>query len=42
MTLLWLIVWVLSGVPEVGHWNAWMIALGVCLLIDILGIREAT
>ena len=39
MTFLWLVVWLVTGTPEVdswGPWNSWGIALFVCLAIDLL------
>jgi hypothetical protein len=38
MTILWLLVWVSSNTPQVAHWNNWMVALIVCLAIDIFEI----
>ena len=40
MTILWLIVWVLSGAPEVHMWNSWAIGLAVCLAIDVFGLSQ--
>jgi hypothetical protein len=40
MTIIWLIVWLVQGTPEVaswGPWNSWGIGLFVCLAIDLLG-----
>lgn len=38
MTALWLIVWLIQGVPHVDfpNWNAWAIGLTVCAGIDTL------
>jgi hypothetical protein len=41
MTVIWLIVWLITGTPVVtafGGWNSWGVALVVCLAIDVLGI----
>ncbi len=40
MTVLWLIVWVLSGAPQLEPWNSWLVALGICLVIDVLGLAN--
>ncbi|GAA3337476.1 hypothetical protein GCM10020358_13890 [Amorphoplanes nipponensis] len=40
MTVIWLIVWLVQGTPEVaswGPWNSWGTALFVCLAIDFIG-----
>jgi hypothetical protein len=40
MTVIWLIVWLIGGAPDVaswGQWNSWAIALFVCLAIDLVG-----
>jgi hypothetical protein len=40
MTIIWLIVWLVQGTPDVaswGPWNSWGIGLFVCLAIDLLG-----
>jgi hypothetical protein len=40
VTVIWLIVWLIEGTPDVaswGPWNNWGIALFVCLGIDLLG-----
>ncbi len=38
MTFIWIVVWLLSGTPQVfiHPINNWGVALGVCLLIDAL------
>jgi hypothetical protein len=39
MTVIWLVVWLLYGTPDVaafGPWNSWGIALCVCFAIDVL------
>ncbi|PWV84316.1 hypothetical protein SAMN05421630_1011004 [Prauserella marina] len=44
MTVIWLIVWLINGTPEVaswGPWNAWGIALFVCLAVDVIGALGA-
>lgn len=35
-TILWLAFWLLNGAPELSMWNAWLVALAVCLAIDII------
>jgi hypothetical protein len=40
MTFIWLIVWLFSGVPAVHPWNGWLIALIVCVVIDLIGAIE--
>lgn len=43
MTFIWLIIWVLSLTPPIeffSSWNNWGIALAICLLIDILGLKH--
>lgn len=40
MTVIWLIVWLIQGTPDVaawGTWNNWGIALFVCLALDLIG-----
>jgi hypothetical protein len=37
MTVLWLLVWLVKDTPPVADWNNWMVALVVCLAIDLLG-----
>jgi hypothetical protein len=40
MTVLWLIVWLVQGTPDVsswGPWNSWGIALFICLALDLIG-----
>ncbi|MFF5986521.1 hypothetical protein [Prauserella flavalba] len=40
MTVIWLIVWLIAGTPDVaswGPWNNWGVALFVCLAIDLIG-----
>jgi hypothetical protein len=40
MTVIWLIVWLVQGAPEVaswGPWNGWGTALFVCLAVDLIG-----
>jgi hypothetical protein len=44
MTVIWLIVWLIVQTPDVavfGPWNNWGIALGVCVVIDLLGVLRA-
>ena len=45
MTVIWLIVWLFNGTPQVlmfGAWNTWGVALGVCLAIDLIGALAAS
>ena len=40
MTVIWLIVWLVQGTPDVlswGPWNSWGVALFVCLAVDLIG-----
>jgi hypothetical protein len=40
MTVIWLIVWLINGTPDVaswGPWNPWGVALFVCLALDLIG-----
>lgn len=41
MTVIWLIIWLIKGIPSVtfADWdlNNWAIALVICLAIDIFG-----
>jgi hypothetical protein len=40
MTIIWLIVWLVQGTPDVaswGPWNSWGVALFVCLAVDLIG-----
>jgi hypothetical protein len=39
MTVIWLIVWLVEGTPDVvawGPWNSWGVALFVCLGLDLI------
>lgn len=38
MTIIWLIVWLIQGAPQVAQWNTWMVALMVCIVLDVLGL----
>ena len=40
MTLFWLLVWMMSQNPLVNAWNTWAISLGVCIVIDFLGVLK--
>ncbi len=40
MTILWLIFWLLSNTPPVHQWNAWLIGLIVCVVIDLTGSKS--
>lgn len=35
MTLLWLIAWLVMGLPPVHRWNAALVSLVVCVVIDL-------
>jgi hypothetical protein len=40
MTVIWLIVWLVKGTPDIvawGPWNSWGVALFVCLGLDLIG-----
>jgi len=40
VTVIWLIVWLVQGTPDVlswGPWNSWGVALFVCLAVDLIG-----
>lgn len=44
MTVIWLIVWLIKGTPQVtawGPWNSWGVSLFVCLAVDLLGALGA-
>jgi hypothetical protein len=34
MSFLWLIAWLIAGLPHLSTWNGWLIALIVCLALD--------
>ena len=40
LILLWLIVWLIAGVPQVEAWNAWLVSLLVCGFVDLFGARH--
>lgn len=42
MTLLWLIVWLVSGAPEfaLDSANGWLISMGVCVFLDLVCTRK--
>jgi hypothetical protein len=45
MTVIWLIVWLIQGTPDVaswGPWNSWGIALFLCLAVDLFGALGRT
>jgi hypothetical protein len=37
MTIIWLIVWLVSGTPPLHQWNAWLVSLIVVLVLDLTG-----
>lgn len=37
MTLLWLLVWLAQGTPDLAFWNKWAVTLAVCVFIDATG-----
>ena len=39
ITLIWLIVWLVQGTPTVEPWNAWLVSLLVCIIIDLLDLK---
>jgi hypothetical protein len=43
-TLVWLIVWLVQGTPNLdwfGSWNDWSVALLGCIVFDVFSGREA-
>jgi len=36
LTILWLLIWLSNGTPQLEAWNNWAIALGICLFIDFI------
>jgi hypothetical protein len=43
-TLVWLIVWLAKGTPDLewfGVWNDWAVALLGCIIFDVFSGREA-
>jgi hypothetical protein len=43
-SLVWLIVWLVQGTPNLewfGTWNDWAVALLACIVFDVFGGREA-
>lgn len=39
-TLIWLIVWLINGMPNLewfGTWNDWSVALLACVIFDVFG-----
>jgi hypothetical protein len=43
-SLIWLIVWLVQGTPNLewfGSWNDWAVALLGCLIFDVFSGREA-
>ena len=43
-TLVWLIVWLIQGTPNLewfGSWNDWAVALLCCIIFDVFSGREA-
>lgn len=40
MTVLWLIIWLVNETPQVFMWNNWAIGLAICLIIDVLGLKN--
>jgi hypothetical protein len=41
MTIIWLLVWLIKDTPELHQWNAWLVALIICLIGDLMGTRSA-
>jgi hypothetical protein len=43
-SLVWLIVWLIKGTPDLewfGTWNDWAVALLCCIIFDVFSGREA-
>jgi hypothetical protein len=43
-SLVWLIVWLVKGTPNLewfGSWNDWAVALLCCIIFDVFSGREA-
>jgi hypothetical protein len=43
-SLIWLIVWLVQGTPNLewfGTWNDWAVALLCCIVFDVFSGREA-
>jgi len=40
VTFFWLLVWLFSGAPALHQWNAWLVALIVCAIIDVIGVLK--
>jgi hypothetical protein len=43
-SLVWLIVWLVQGTPNLewfGTWNDWAVALLACIVFDVFSGREA-
>jgi hypothetical protein len=43
-TLVWFIVWLVKGTPDLewfGTWNDWAVALLACIVFDVVSGREA-
>jgi hypothetical protein len=40
MTFIWLIAWLIFAAPPVHMWNAWAVALIVCVVIDLLELFD--
>ena len=43
-SLIWLIVWLIQGTPDLewfGTWNDWSVALLCCVIFDVFSGREA-
>lgn len=39
-TIIWLIVWLIYETPQLEQWNNWLIALIVCVVIDVLSMLD--
>lgn len=35
MTVLWFFCWLMSNTPKLHEWNNWLLALIVCIIIDL-------
>jgi hypothetical protein len=40
MTIIWLVAWLIGGLPRLTAWNGWLIALVVCIALDACSGRR--
>lgn len=38
--VIWLIVWLIEGTPQVEPWNAWLVSLIVCAVLSLTPIVQ--